>query len=490
MKKKNIGINAVLNTIKSIIRFIFPLITYPYALRVLGAESIGKVAYSASIVSYFSMFAMLGVESYGVREGAKKRENKSELQSFTNEVFSINIISTAIAYLLLFMAVAFIPKFKGYEWLILLQSVSILFSTLGMDWINVLYEDYMMITVRSIFIQLLSMIFLFLFVKTSDDFYAYAFLSIIANCVICISNWFYIKKYVRAKITLHPNVKKHLKPLLLMFFNALAISIYVNFDMTMLGWMKGDEVAGYYSVAVKIYSIIKVLLAAVYTVTIPQLSAFIGKQDYSSYKQLYSKICSSLSLLLIPAGVGLICISNEVVMIMGGAEYASAVPTLQILSVALIFAIFGGLVTAVLNLSIGKEKDNLIATIMGAAINVGLNLVFIPMLSQNGAAITTVISEAFVFIFCLVRVKNLKQYVDSKTVLRNLFDASIGAVLIILITIGTKLLTENMIIRLVVILMLSVSGYVGLLLLRKNQLLMGLLAKIRNKVKGNGQQDE
>lgn len=483
MNKKNIAANAVLNIIKSICRFIFPLITYPYALRILGAENIGKVAYSASIVSYFSMLAVFGVETYGIREGAKLRENKEELQVFANEIFTINLLSTVVAYVLLFAVLAFVPKLNGYKYLILIQSISLVFSTLGMDWINVMFEDFLMITVRSIVIQIVTMLCLFLFVKTPGDYYVYALFSVIGNCVICFSNWFYVRKYLKVRLILKPNIEKHFRPLLCIFFNSIAVSIYVNLDTTMLGWIKGDMAVGYYSVAGKIYSIIKDLLIAAYAVTIPRLSGLIGDKNNFAYKQLYSKVCSSLSLLLIPAGIGLICSAEEVLMLLGGEEYLCATCTLRILSIALIFAIFGGLVTAVLNITTGREKDNLIATVISAAANFGLNLFFIPWLSQNGAAITTVIAEAFVFIFCLAKVKNITDYVDFRYVFKNVIDATVGSTMIVLVSILVKLLIGNWAIRLIVIVTSGVCVYFGFLVLRKNEITIKFIKK--NSFKGD-----
>ena len=84
------------------------------------------------------------------------------------------------------------------------------------------------------------------------------------------------------------------------------------------------------------------------------------------YRKLYSKLWEGLTLLLIPAVVGLVGITREVMLYMGGKEYLPAVLTLQILSVALLFAVFGGLVTSCLNVTLGREKNNLIVTICSA----------------------------------------------------------------------------------------------------------------------------
>lgn len=85
--KKSLGINAVLNCIKSSLSVIFPLIIYSYIYRILQSDNIGKVNFSSSIISYFSLIAMLGVSQYAVREGAKIRNDSTKIQRFANEVF-------------------------------------------------------------------------------------------------------------------------------------------------------------------------------------------------------------------------------------------------------------------------------------------------------------------------------------------------------------------------------------------------------------------
>ena len=98
MKNKNLGSNSLLNVIKATLSIIFPLITYSYAIRVLGTEGVGKISYANSIVSYFALVAMLGMVTYGIREGAKVRNSTNQLQKLTNELFSINLLSTVVAY--------------------------------------------------------------------------------------------------------------------------------------------------------------------------------------------------------------------------------------------------------------------------------------------------------------------------------------------------------------------------------------------------------
>lgn len=479
MKEKKIGINAVLNVIKSCLSVAFPLITYPYALRVLGAEDIGKVTYGESIVSYFSLIAMLGITTYAVREGAKRKKNKVEFNKFANEVFTINIFSMTMAYVLLGITLIFTVKLHSYARLIMIQSVTIAFTTFGLDWINTVYEDFLFITIRSIVAHIITLVMLFVLVKKPSDYYAYALLAITTNGITCISNWFYCRKYVKVHITLKPNFAKHAKPILILFANTVAVSIYVNFDTTMLGWMQGDYYVGLYAVAVRVYTIVKNILVAIYAVAIPRLAFFVGNDDMEGYRKLYSKLWEGLALLLIPAVVGLIGISREVMLYMGGEEYLPAVVTLQILSVALLFAVFGGLVTSCLNVTLGREKNNLIVTVCSAGLNCLLNFAFIPVLKHNGAAITTLLAELFVVVTCLVRVPQKEKYFDVDKIISSVKNAVIASVAMGCYILVVKLLVLNSILRILIILPGSALLYALILLVLKEPLAIEMRDKIK-----------
>lgn len=86
-KEKSIGVNALLNGLKTILSVIFPLITYPYAARVLQVENMGKVNFSNSVVSYFVLIAGLGIATYAIREGARVRDSKENLEAFPVKCF-------------------------------------------------------------------------------------------------------------------------------------------------------------------------------------------------------------------------------------------------------------------------------------------------------------------------------------------------------------------------------------------------------------------
>ena len=99
MKRKSLSVNAALNSIRSILNMLFPLITYPYITAVLSVEELGKYNFSLSIVNYFALIAGLGVSSYAIREGARIRDDKRALADFANQMLEINLVSMFTAYI-------------------------------------------------------------------------------------------------------------------------------------------------------------------------------------------------------------------------------------------------------------------------------------------------------------------------------------------------------------------------------------------------------
>ena len=90
MKIHSVKYNFIMNAILTVAGIIFPLITFPYISRVLLVEGSGKVAFATSVVTYFTMFASLGIPTYGVRACAIVRDNKEKLSKTVQELLIIS----------------------------------------------------------------------------------------------------------------------------------------------------------------------------------------------------------------------------------------------------------------------------------------------------------------------------------------------------------------------------------------------------------------
>ena len=390
--KKSLTINAALNALRQTLAIIFPLITFPYVSTVLGNTQYGQYSFSASIISYFMLIATFGINNYAVREGARVREDKEKIQKFVSDLFTISLITTTISLVILLSLTFISNKIFGYRELILIQSLSIILTAIGVDWINTIYEDFLYITIRYIIIQIIALFAVFLFVRGPEDTAKYCLILVIGSYGGNLVNLFYIRRYVKLRINFKVNLKRYFVPLFLLFVNSLATVIYVNSDITMLGFFTNDQQVGVYSFSSKIYNMVKYLINAILVVTVPRL-AFILGNDENNYKRYLNNIFNVLILILAPCVAGLCLLSKPIIMLLGGEQYLSGNSSLIVLSFSLIFALIASVFSNCILIINRLEKRCLVGTITSAAVNVALNFILIPTIGITGAAITTVLAE-------------------------------------------------------------------------------------------------
>lgn len=480
MQKSSVKKNTIFNTIKTVFGIIFPLITFPYISRVLMAENVGKVNFGNSIVSYFSLIASLGVSTYAIRECSKVRDNQDELNKTASQIFSINIVSTLISYLALAVTLIVARPLDNYRELICIQSATILFTTLGADWLNSAMEDFKYIAVRTIGMQLFSLALMFLFVRKPEDYIKYAVISVVASSGANIINIFYRRKFCKTVFTIHMDFKKHLPPILLMFSMILSQIIYTNSDITILGLIRGDYEVGLYSTAAKIYRLVNTTIASIAWVVMPQLSTGFANKDYREINRLLMYSLNFIIVLGLPCIIGANAIALPIIDVLAGPEYYGAVTAFRILTITLSFSLLGGWVGNMTMLPAGRENVCLLTCFFSALVNIILNLILIPLYGLNAAATTTAIAEcaglflSLRFIDKNIRISNLKE----------MFKAPIiGSMGIIIVALLVGLFVSSYSVRCIVTIVLSTLVYGTILVMMKNEFAISFIKPIISKIK-------
>lgn len=481
MKRRSLTLNAFLNSIRSLLTVIFPLITFPYISRVLSVNGIGKYNFSNSIVSYFLLIAALGISTYAVREGAKYRNNRRKIQRFASEMLTINVWSALLAYILLFFCLAVFVKLHSYLVCILIYSIQIIFTVIGVEWLFTIYEDFLYITVRSILFQILSIILLFIFVRHSNDYLNYAAITVFSSVGSNILNFFRARKLLKIHLVWKFNWRVHIVPILILFASSVANLIYVNSDITILGIMKSNYIVGIYSVSSRIYTIVKSVISAGLMVTIPRLSLLYGQHKMKEYRSVLSRLVNSLLILTLPAMTGLIMLSREVVLIISGSHFLRSVYSLRILTLAYIFAIMAWILSDCVLIPAKRERKVLISMSTSAILNIAFNICLIPYLDENAAAISTVLAELCMFIINYHFSKDISSKVFASTqLLKNFFESLVGCALIVLACLICDVLFKTLITVTISSVIISIIVYGIALLAMKNKVALKLLKKIRN----------
>lgn len=481
--KKSLATNALLSSLKTLTTIIFPLITYPYISRILDVENIGRVNFGMSIVSYFSLLGALGLNAFAIRNGSQIRNDLKRINRFANRVFTINILATLLSCALLIFTLFLPTKIAKYRDIILIQGITVALAPFAVDWIYTIYEDFGYITLRSFCVHLLSLILMFCFVKRESDIYLYVALTTISTSLGNLFNFFHAKKYIRLSLVRETGWKEYRGSVMLFFVNSIASIIYLNSDTTLLGLMCDDRAVGLYSVATKIYSIIKQMFNAIIASTIPRL-AYLRKNDIKAFINLIKWIFDMASFFIFPVAFGIIILRKEIIVLISGQKYMAASTTLGIFAGCIVFAVMANILANGLLICLGKEEFVLRATLLSAFINVALNFVFIPWLSQNGAAITTLIAEIIVV---SVSIYYARDYAKDVIDFSELGKSAIGSMVMFLITgvLANGVISQyGLAFRIIVSVVLSVFVYAGTMILIRDRVALYLIKTVREKVGG------
>ena len=481
MKRKSMGANAVLSAVKTALGVIFPLITFPYATRTLGAENVGRFDFASSAVSYAVLLSALGFRMYAIRECSRVRGDRKSLEEMGSSIFTINVVSSVAAYVILAALCVFVPKLRANWILIAILSLEIAFTTVGCEWVYTVFEDFLYITVRYLCIHLVSLVLLFCFVRTQEDLVKYTILSVGALGAACVANVVGRRRYCRIRLTRHVEAKTHLPPIMVFFFNNLSTTIYVNSDRLILGFMTSYTYTGLYYVAARIYSIVKSILASVINVAVPRLSEYWSENAVDKVKETCGRIFSVLLILSVPAMAGLITLSRQIVLLLSGAEYERSYVSLAILGVALLVAVFSWFYKNCILIPAKHEKKVMAATVTAAAVNIVLNLILIPFFQEKAAAFTTVVAEAISLTMMLLASRKVLRI---RVSLREVLTVLGGSALIVLICKTAEFLAgENPLLIIVTAIPASVLSYGAVLLLAKNPYALAGLAAVGRKAK-------
>lgn len=397
-KEKSLKKNFCMNAILTMSQFIFPLITFPYVSRILLAEGTGKVSFATSIISYFAMFAQLGIPTYGIRACAQVRNDKKKLSKTAQEIFIINIIMSILAYIVFFIALCNVPRLKDEKTLLIIVSATIFFNAIGMEWLYKALEQYTYITIRSVIFKFIALIAMFLLIHQQSDYIIYGAISIFASSASNIFNFFNVHKYISLRPVGEYNFKQHLKAVSVFFALSCAATIYVNLDTVMLGFMKTNVDVGYYNAAVKIKTILVSIVTSLGTVLLPRASYYVEHGLKEDFYRITKKAINFVFLVAPPLMLYFMFFAKEGIFFLSGNIYGGAIVPMQIIMPTLFFIGLTNIMGMQILVPLGKENIVLYSEIVGAVVDLAINYILIPKYASAGAAIGTLVAEIAVWI--------------------------------------------------------------------------------------------
>jgi len=387
--------NIFFNTLLSLSQILFPLISFPYASRVLGPEAMGAVSFADNFTTYFLIFSALGIPMYGIREIAKVKNEPDKLGKVFSELMIIHFCTSLIAVIILFGISFYTGKLRANFGLYQIGMAIVLGSVFLAEWFFQGIEKFQFIAVRSVCLRLCTLLLLFLFVHTVKDRDLYYGLNLVTVVVGAAINMFAIRKIVRISFK-GTSFRRHFKPLLIIFSNSIITSVYLVFDTIILGFLTNDLNVGYYSAAMRISKISMAVIGVLGAVLLPRLTMAFQSGDLTAARQLINKSMSFVIFISIPIALGTLCLSKEIIFLFAGSQYGGSVYSLNILCFIVVVIGLAQIFSNQILLPMHKEKNILYASLVGMVISLTLNFTLIPIFKHVGAAISSFSTELIV----------------------------------------------------------------------------------------------
>ncbi len=418
--------NFIYNLIYQIFAFVIPLITTPYISRVLGVENIGIYSYTYSIVNYFMLAILLGINNYGAREIAKSTTREERSKKFLS-IYYLQLINSIVCILIFLLFVIF--SNVEYKQILIIQTIFLISAMLDINWFYFGMEKFKITISRSMIIKLLSLIFIFILVKKETDLWIYILVLSLSTLISQLYLWIFIKKDVTLVKVSFKDIYLNYKPCIILFIPVIAYSIYRVMDKTMIGYFSDTIQLGNYESAEKIINIPLSIITALGTVMLPHMSKVSTKEYSEKIKDTY-KLCFFM---IFPICAGLLLVSKNFCNIFFGNGFDITPNLINLLIITVLFSCITNITRN--NYLIPKSKDNIYvkSTICGAIVNFIFNLLFIPKYGAYGACVGTILAELVVMIYQIICTRIDIKYIDNLKAILPFFIKSIIMSIVILV---------------------------------------------------------
>lgn len=408
MKNNSVKINIIYQMLYEVLALALPLITSPYVSRVLGAEKIGIYSYTYSIATYFGIFSMLGVKNHGNREIAKARNDIGKVSSTFSNIY---LLQLGMASVMVVLYIAYCCLCSEYKAFAFIQLVYVLSYMLDINWLYFGLELFKQTSIRNMIIKILAFLATILFVRTPNDLWKYCFILAGSALLSELILWIFVPKYI---IFCRPNwkeVRKNIKPMLVLFVPILATSIYNFMDKIMVGNMSTKIQLGFYENAEKITNCVKTVILSIGTVMMPRMSFLISTKEEEKAEKYMNLSIELIMFLAFGFSFGVAVVSKEFSPLYWGKEFSGCYILLMGLCCALPFSAFGNFIRTQYMIPNNLDLQYILATFLSAVLNALFNYILIPKYGALGAVFGTIIAEGSLCIIQFLFVQKEKNLI-------------------------------------------------------------------------------
>lgn len=475
---QSVKVNYILNLINTGTQMLFPLITFPYVCRVIEADGIGQINFFQSIISYISLFTCLGIPMYAIREIARDRSDVVQMNRTAMEILLLHSMLTLVGYAIVAILCLTVPQIQGNIPLFLILSLTIFFTAIGCEWFYQGIEDFKYITIRGLIIKTVSVVLLFIFVKSKTDLLYYGCYTVFGVLGGNIFNFFRLRKYIHREniIFSELHIKRHIKPVLKVFSFSVVTSIYLQLNTVLLGFLKNALAVGYFAAATKVMQMLLTMSACLGSVMMPRASHLIAENKEDEFNSLIQKSYDFTLAIALPMTIGLIFGASSLITALCGVKFEHSILPSQIIAPIILMVaisnVFG------IQVLFPKGKINIVTLCcgIGALADLILNLCLIPFFSYIGTSIAYLGAEVAttVSMYLIGR-----KYIPIIYFKKSHLTYALGCVVMALALYGISLLQLPTLTTLLVQGFCGVLTYFIILCICKDEMLVQLLSKFK-----------
>ena len=465
--KKNIAIS----TLYQILIIILPLITAPYIARVLGPDQSGVYDYTNSIMTYFAMFAALGTASYGVREIARVRDDAAMRSKLFWEIELMTVMTSTVCIIAWFIFIAITPHYKV---IYLVLTMGLLSTMFDISWFFAGMEQFKYTVTKNAACKLIGVILMFLFVKKEEDLLLYIIIMISSTMIGNLSMWLYVPRFVKKVDFRTLTFRKHFHETLIYFVPTVATSIYTVLDRTLIGVItKNKAENGFYHYAMQIVNMMKALtFSSLNMVLGSRLSFLFAEKKYDEIKE---KIADSTNYILFMGyGIcfGVIGVAKRFVPVFLGPGYDRVATMLILMSPIVIIIGISNCLGSQYYTPAGYRKLSAKYIIIGAVVNLLLNLLLIPKYWGYGAITASLIAESVITILYM---KNCNGYLRVETIIKDSWKKIIAGLVMLIVIRALDGIISSDILALLVEIAVGFTVYCAVIVLLRDSFMTDLL---------------
>lgn len=395
--------NVLLNLLNTFVNIVIPVITFPYAARVLQLEGLGLANFLGSVVNYIVLITGLGIPMYAVKEVARFRDDIKVRNHCTMEIALLSFILCLIGYLIVSILCFSVPRIQEHTDLFLILSLTIVFTAIGVNWFYQAIEEFKFITVRAIFFRIFAALCLFIFVHSPQDLLMYCCCLVSLAVGNNIINFVHLRKYINIRTIAWRklDITRHIKPTLQVFLPTLITSIYGNLNIVMIGFMQDDAAVGIYSAGNKLILIVLTVITSLSVVLLPRCSNLVMSGKMDDFGNISLKTIHLIFASALPCTAGMMLLAEPIVVIFCGQTFAPAASVVLWTAPVLLLIGLSNVIGIQILYPLGKQNIVVWSMVVGILLNFVLNLLLIPLFSYMGTVWSTLIAEIVVlFIQC------------------------------------------------------------------------------------------